>query len=1376
MKSYIFLFLLVSFLLGLFPKIGLAQDYLCKVEKLSIEDGLSNPYTYAIGQDDKGFMWFGSKYGLNRYDGYQFKIFTKEEHGLQSNIINKICVDPDSNLWIGHTARNENIEAGYSGIDILDINTFEIIPLEQKMKSNLGFKVVNLSGIHLDQNSRKIYLPTKSGELFVYHGQNKFSLCYTHPQKKILKSLWIGEEYYWLFFLHEIIVLDKNFKLIAQQELNLDLITHFQFVGEENPQTIYVLTKEHLLRWTIDHPISIVDSAELQSYPLFDRYLDLFGRGKDGNGYMLQEEYDYIFSGTSKQFLFRNKQSPTKVNVLKPYIDNQKNIWIGNKEGVTKITCKKNYFNHHFTNKEIGIRSITTLYQDSLLFFSTYKGFVTCDLKNKSISFAKTLAFSCFNILKTQDEDLWLAGKYTWLSPSPPSVKRVKHLDFNQSINFHTKASDVNDNQQKKFSEERIWATLQDKRERLWIGSSIGLSYIRAQDDSISFYTNYGKYPELKSATVNDLYENKEGLWVASSKGLYLIDQQDKIIKRYAQELAAPFHLPHNYILHIHETKDGFLWLSTKGGGIIKLDKTSGNYEQFTTKQGLSHNIVYAILEDDYGYFWMSSNYGLMRFNPKIYTVNTYLKRDGLLHNEFNQLAAYQAENGLLYFGGIGVISLNPADFLNTDEQNIPLEITGYRYFDNQTSTLVEQTQKLVSEQKINLNYTDRFFVIDFSLLDFDAERKIHYAYKIEGLDKEWNYTTNNSIRINGLQAGNYTLHIKGQGNRGIWSNQQLKIPITVKQPFYLTWQFLGLVALILIGLGVAYVRQRVVRLRNAKSQLEYEVKKRTQKIEQQANELKELDNVKSRFFANISHELRTPLTLILGPLGAILEQHYGDNLEERNRVLKMVQRNGFKLQSLVEEILVLSKLEAQTIELEEKELEFLPFIRRLFLAFEAQAELQEIDFIFDYKSTEKLYVLLDDNKFEKILNNLLSNALKYTPRGGRIELNIHPKAIKGNRLQLQLLVKDSGKGIYPEDLPYIFDRFYQSKHKEAIVQGGTGIGLALSYEFAELLEGSLTATSTLGEGSTFKLNLPIKIIAEPSENLQKEIQNVVEQLAPVLLENKTVQEQNKTVQEQQTILIVEDNDDMRLFVAELLGKFYRVLTAENGRLALNILENKHQSINLIVSDVMMPELDGFQLLQQVKTHPAWQQLPMIMLTARAAEEDKLFALQIGVDDYLQKPFSRQELLIRIQNLLKNHAQRKVWQKEESNLPDNNEGEEEKREGGEEDFSNVWIKKIQEITLREMENSQFGITSLAYDLHISVRQLRRKIKLQTGLNPNQYIKCIKLEQARKYLEARKFETVAQVSKKVGFSNPHYFSTIYMEQYGKRPIDYLKNRN
>jgi signal transduction histidine kinase/DNA-binding response OmpR family regulator/ligand-binding sensor domain-containing protein len=1352
--------------------IGQAQEYLCKTEKLSIEDGLSNPYVYAIGQDDKGFMWFGTKYGLNRYDGYQFKTFTKESNGLQSNFINKICVDPDSNLWIGHTAKNGQIDHSFLGVDILNISTFEIVSLKQKIKIGASFEVDDLYDIHPHPISKELYLCTKSGELLVYHGQNKFSLCYKHSQKKAIKDLWIGEQYYWLFLGNEIIALDKKFNIVAHQQLNLERSDEFEFIGEENPQTIYSSTGPHVskpsvFKWTVNHSVSVTDSIELLSYPTARKDIKFFDKSENWDGYILQEREKLLFLDANKQPFFRLKQDSFKLRIDYLFIDNQQNIWLSQtNNGLTKITCKKNLFDYHFKDKTTGIRGITTLSQDSLLIFSAYSGFHAYDLINKDNPFVKTKVKPYyFNILTEQDEgSIWLAQDQDWFSPKHPPVKKVHPFNFNESIDFYYKASVVRYKQKQKISKESIWSIYQDEKKRLWIGSSRGLSYLEAEDDSISLYTDYGKYSELESAVVNAFHENKEGLWIASSKGLYLIDQQGEIIKKYAEGLPVPFQLPHNYILDIHETEGGLFWLSTKGGGIIKIDNSTGDYEQFTTKQGLSHNIIYAILEDDYGYFWMSSNYGLMRFDPKTYVVNTYLKRDGLFHEEFNQLAAYRAKNGLLFFGGIGVLSLNPADFVNKKEDNVPLKITGYRYFDSQSSSLVEQTQKLVCEQKINLNYTDRFFVIDFSLLDFDSERQNYYAYKIEGLDEEWNYTRTNSIRINGLQAGNYTLHIKGQGTQGHWSKQQLRIPIIVKQPFYLTWQFLALITLTLIGLGAAYAWQRVVRLRKAKSQLENEVKKRTQKIEQQANELKELDNVKSRFFANISHELRTPLTLILGPVGAILEQHYGDDLEQRNHILKIIQRNGFKLQNLIEEILELSKLEAQTIELEEKEFVFLPFIRRLFLAFEAQAHLQQIKFHLNYELDQQLCVLLDENKFEKIINNLLSNALKYTPRGQSIELNISKKAIKGKQLELQLLVIDSGKGIYPEDLPYIFDRFYQSKHKEAIVQGGTGIGLALSFEFAQLLGGSLTAVSKLGKGSTFELNLPIKIIEKRSEDVQEEIQDAIEEQIPVFLENETSQHGS-------TLLIVEDNDDMRLFIADLLGKHYQILTAENGRIALEILEKEHESIDLIVSDIMMPEMDGFQLLQKVKLHASWQQLPIIMLTARAAEQDKLFALRIGVDDYLHKPFSRQELFIRIHNLLKNHAQRKIWQTEEISSIDNISNEEELKE---EDFSDNWIKEVEKIAIREIGNSQFGINSLAYDLNISERQFRRKIKLKTGLTPSQYIRWIKLEQARQYLEKRKFETVAEVSYKVGFSNPQYFSKLYMEQYGKRPISYLKN--
>jgi signal transduction histidine kinase/DNA-binding response OmpR family regulator/ligand-binding sensor domain-containing protein len=1341
----------------IYSSVTQSQSYLVQTEQLSIKDGLSNRFVRSIVQDSKGFMWFGTKNGLNRYDGYTFTVFTQRNSKIQSDFIDKVFEDSDNNLWVGHVMKEESTES-FSAIDILNINTFEIQSLETYLETKLPCTVDDIYEIRTRSDNKDLYITTKKGKVYVYKGNKQFELLYEHDIATTVRAFFWGEQYNWLYCGNELIALDKAGKVKEKHLVEIDESYRCNFIVEENGESIWLETNDKyhlydLIYWNVEtnfleknRPFKLLDTEINIGVNARLRYRE------KTNAYLYQDRGAFHVFDANQEKVYSKSFLENKHFIRAVYVDRQENIWLGAiAEGIIKISYQKNKFKPYLPGA--STRSMIELLGDSVLLLNSYSGQYAYNRLTDERQLLDTLSY----LDATESRD----GKYIWLSSAGiHALKMEKQAPFKKQPYVYKKKYQISKGGKSSIYLGEPWSIHEDINGQTWIGTVNGLRYIKKGADSISIFKEYGDCPELRTAVVNCLYGNKQGLWLGTSKGLYLMNLTTEKFQRHSKEMKAPYNLPFNYIHHIFEDKNGFFWLSTRGGGVLKLELETGAFKQFTKKDGLSHNVVYAVLEDAYGYFWMSSDYGLMRLNPQNNVINTYLTEDGILHKEFNRKSVYKASNGMLYFGGLsGIVGFDPADFLIENKQVVPLHVVKYQYFNGKEGVLKNTTKQFLKEQEIVLDYTDRFFIVELALLDYIVTDKRQYAYKIEGLETDWNFITSNSIRVNGLKAGNYTLLIKGQGSNGLWSTEALKIPILVKQPFYLTWQFLLFVVISLLVVILVYSRWRVQRLYRVQIHLEKEVSKRTQKIEQQADELRELDDVKSRFFANISHELRTPLTLMLGPISAILNKHYGEEFEDIEDILELVKRNGIQLQHLIEEILILSKLEAQSVELDEKELCLLPFLKRIFFAFEAQANLQGLDWSFNGTIEEELYVLLDANKFEKILNNLLSNALKHTPRGGVVTFKIDQEKIEGEQINLLIEVVDSGKGIHPDDFPYVFDRFYQSKRKEAIIQGGTGIGLALTQEFVQLLKGSIKVESELNKGARFILSIPSLIIKDPKIDLE------VENTEVVVLASLSPKNENTA-----TVLIVEDNKDMCTFLVDLLEPYYNTITAENGRVGLDILTKKGTEIDLIVSDVMMPEMDGFELLQKVKSHSDWQQLPMVMLTARASEEDKLFALRIGVDDYLQKPFSPQELLVRLQNLLQNYTQRKASQLEKE------EEEEIEIKPSETTFEieDQWMESLETITKREVGNTQFGITSLAYDLNISERQLRRKIKMKTGLTPNQYFRIVKLDKAREYLEKRRYETVSEIAYKIGFSNVHYFSKIYQEQYGKKPSEYLKD--
>ena len=491
------------------------------------------------------------------------------------------------------------------------------------------------------------------------------------------------------------------------------------------------------------------------------------------------------------------------------------------------------------------------------------------------------------------------------------------------------------------------WAIMRDSTGRVWTGAHRGLYFLEPKTGIYKKFKQHNAWPMFEESTVYHMFEGEGGIWLTTSSGLYFLELGKGLTTRYAVEENHPFHIPYNDLLHSHRDKAGVFWLATKGGGLVRFDPNTGQYQQFTVEDGLSSDIIYAVYEDDYGKLWLPGNYGLIQFDKENHRAKTYLVDDGIAHNEFNTISHYRASDGRFYFGGLaGVTVFDPKDFRSEDSLSTPLRMTSFKVLNGKTGELMDKTIEISTLGQVKLSPSNKSFTVEFALLNYKGSQENRYAYKIEGLDKEWTTLRENSFRINALPYGSYVMRIKGQGTKGQWSGHELAIPIHVSKPFYLKIGFILGCIFMLVLLVYGVFRWRLYRLEQAKIRLQEKVNQRTReiswqksKIEQQAEKLRELDKVKTRFFANISHELRTPLTLILGPLSMLIASLKSKEKEDTKKIagpLGVMQRNGKQLLCLIEEILDLSKLEAHKLEIKESPVTLYPFIKRLFAAFES--------------------------------------------------------------------------------------------------------------------------------------------------------------------------------------------------------------------------------------------------------------------------------------------------------------------------------------------------------------------------------------------------------------------------------------------------------
>ena len=821
--------------------------------------------------------------------------------------------------------------------------------------------------------------------------------------------------------------------------------------------------------------------------------------------------------------------------------------------------------------------------------------------------------------------------------------------------------------------------------------------------------------------------------------------------------------MPLDGCVHLHQDKNNLVWIATKGSGLVKWNPDTGEYQSFTTTNSeLTHDFLYAVYEDDFNNLWLPSHYGLMKFNKITYEVNTYYKTDGLAHNEFNTTSHFQDENGNLSFGTLnGLVQLKPSHFDNNDEPN-PILLTNALRLNNEFES-IDILEEFNGGHSLKITSSDRYVELDFAIANFNKKSPDKFSYKIVGLQDEWVYSDVGLVRLEALPYGTYSLEMRGKpSHTSKWSTYEHAISIVLKKPIYLQWWFLLLILFLLGFLFYSAVRWNTHKILKRQKELEQVVSKRTEEIRFQAEELKVLDRVKNDFFANISHELRTPLTLILGPLSYLIDNPEKMNTKEVQNQLLVMQRNGTNLLYIIEEILDLSKLQANKLVLNEELLNVEEFFKYIFNKFEPHFNNMGIQATFNNTLESNFSILMDRNKMEKVLNNFLSNAIKYTPREGTIVLTLQQQMDR-----LLIKVEDSGSGINEADMPYIFDRFFLSNQADKKRHGGTGIGLALVKEFATLMNAEVFAESKIGEGSKFTFDLPIKkknVLVEPLLTKEEEAAFTEEN---IVLNNDSF-----------TILVAEDNEDMRDFICGLLStKFNTVIPASNGAIAWQILQEKQTKIHLVVSDIMMPEMDGLELVKKAKENKNLSTIPFMMLTALAGERDKLAALTIGVDDYLTKPFSVPELLARINNMLVNASMRKAWwANQEVPVKSSKVTESLNEEIHLSEKDKQFIEELKLYIESNPPKEELDLNALAKRFLLSLRHLNRKVKGITGLPPAKFVREVQLQKARRILEDGDFVSISEVAYSVGFYQPSTFTSLFKKRFGTVPSKYRNKKD
>ncbi len=943
------------------------------------------------------------------------------------------------------------------------------------------------------------------------------------------------------------------------------------------------------------------------------------------------------------------------------------------------------------------------------------------------------------NIIFSEDQILWVAGRQKLLRYNPA----IGSTDFHElGIDFE------------KF-------TLISNTEIAFFSPTGELYFYNVDLKQKRSFTFQDSIFSVKSE-VNELYYSNEGmLWVAAKNGLWKFDIKNNQVHSFAS--TNDFLDVHITSIHLGENEK--LWLGTFDAGVLILDLATNKVEQISKVDGLSNNTVTGILSDEEGNRWISTYDGITVLSPTGEVLFDLSQENGLTSNEFNRTSYVKFPDGRMAFGGVtGINILEPPKIKEAFIDRTPLNIflTSHTYYSNEAGKNLVLEGDYISPQAINIPAANRYLILDFSISEYADRSKHTYAYRlVPGWDRDqshenipWiNLGPASELTLNNLPVGDYIVQIRGIDHKGRTTATPLQIPIHVEQFFYRTWWFYALCSLpFLLGAWI-WIR----RILTERKRLKIEVEKRTKEIRldkeiiaRQVEELQQFDQAKSRFFANISHELRTPLTIILG----MIEQIDKQPKRWLNKGVKMIRNNGSNLLELVNQILELQKLESGNLSVNLQLDDIIPFLKSIFNQFEALAVSKslQMEFISEMESLDMDY---DQEKILRIVSNLLSNAIKYTPEKGKVNFTISSGKI-GESVQedhLILTVEDTGHGIHHEELPYIFDRFFQASSQEKIINSGTGIGLSLTQELVKLLNGKIEVFSQLGQGTTFQVFLPITQKANPGQ--RKDQLNIQ---AAVLGTQGPPEKEKIAAEDLPLALIVEDNVDIAQYLQICLEGSYRMHFARNGQEGID--QALEQVPDIIVSDVMMPEKNGFELCETLNEDIRTSHIPIILLTAKSDVDSRIAGLKKGADDYLAKPFHEEELLIRMKNLL---DIRLKLQKRYQNLFDQAPMIEEPEVSKEDEF----MLKFKEIIEPQLSDPDFDSEKLTQALFMSRSHLSRKIKALTGRSLGIYIRSLRLQKARHLLLTSDL-SIKEIGYEVGLYNPTYFSRTYQEEFGESP--------
>jgi len=1370
--------ILVISVLFIIPGTGRADDKQYVFRQIAPQHELAQAWVTDVYQDYIGFIWIGTSDGLYRYDGYNFKLYRGipgDNRTLTGNNINAILEDSNRNLWIATTKGvsrydRENDYFYYSP----DLPRENVTNLKEDTSGNVLFGTYNDLYIYLTSTSRVVRYQQLTSSSVPYNGNQQL---FIDADNRILIT---GFEGIYEFFREK-----GTFSLRIPYPATFNQVT-ITSTGKDYKGTLWMGTRDFglyyvernnrntLTRFTIPKSDFLQKGTILSILESRDSFLWI---GTENSGIIILDLKKFYKDEVIVSHIKSENENIGLINnsVYSLYQDRQGNIWIGTYAGLNfynpvcanfqhvKSTDRStglnndiiNVFFEHGNELWIGTESGINIYNK---FTGRYSYITRNSGSNKSLSSNAVFAFK-----KDQEGFIWVGTWAGGLNKINPVTREI--------IRYSTQSTGKH-----RITNNNIFSITSDDQGNLWIATmGGGLNKYDLKDDS---FTSYRANSADSGSLLNDwvrqvFFDSRKRLWVSTHNSLALMNRDEGTFYHFfASEDTTS--ISDNGALIIFEDSKRHMWFGTETG-LHLFHEEDSTFSVYRSENGLPSNIINAILEDKEGNIWLSTNNGISKFIqgssiPQKPVFENYNLWDGLQGNKFNQRSAIQDADGYLYFGGKNGFNRFDPLKIKKDENPPPVILTEFLLADN-TELYPGSPEAYIDKQislakQVKLNYKQRSFTINYVALNYLIPQKNAYKYKLEGFEEAWNNAGHrHSATYTNLDPGKYTFHVIASNGSDVWNYSGTRLQIIILPPWYrTTWAYIGYFVIIF---GMILLFRRLVLIR---TRLEHELA--LQRVEKE--KIDQVSRMKSRFFTNISHEFRTPLTLIISPLENLLSDI---NLKPSvSRQLNSIQKNAKRLLRLINQLLDISEIEADHMKLKVSEGDIIVYIKEIASLFRWLAGQKDIQYTIE-SSLDHYQGYFDSDKIEKICYNLLSNAFKFTPQQGKINLRLEITDMSNERFAgyLRIIVRDSGMGISDQEQARIFETFYRATESKMYTKDGSGVGLALVRGLVDVYRGEITVASKEGKGSEFCVYLPVqKSSFDPTEIItikDHEIPLTVDiyDLEHGFIDTGSSDEKEAlikdTKEQKPIILIVEDHDELRKHLVKQFSQKYSVIDSGNGREALN-LALEHIP-DLIISDIIMPEMDGIELCSRLKSNEKTSHIPILLLTAKASDEDQLKGMTSGADAYLPKPFDNKLLMASVKNMIE--SRKKLKEKYSRNLLI------EPTEISITSLDEKFLRKAISLVEKNISDPTYSVELFSRDIGMSRSHLHRKFVGLTGHSPSSFIRTIRMKRAAQLLTKGQL-TVSEILFEVGIKSRSYFTKSFREQFGESPTDFAaKNK-